>query len=205
MATIPIPSPYQINAGTAAARTTKLRQAGDDLWKTRVEKINGELFTLTYGALVAQLVKDYEDYGEVNKQLEKMGYNIGVRLIEDFLAKSGVNKCGDFRETADVIAKMGFKMFLGISPNVTNWSADGKEFSLQLDENPLADFVELPDDANGELWYSNVLCGVVRGALEMVNLQVDCNFNGDVLRGDDVTEIRVKLIKLIDEEVPPDE
>lgn len=33
---------------------------------------NAELFTLTYGALVIQLIKDYEDYGEVNKQLEKM-------------------------------------------------------------------------------------------------------------------------------------
>lgn len=33
---------------------------------------NGELFSLTYGALVAQLLKDYEDDEEVNKQLEKM-------------------------------------------------------------------------------------------------------------------------------------
>lgn len=33
---------------------------------------NGELFTLTYGALVAQLMKDYENDEEVNKQLEKM-------------------------------------------------------------------------------------------------------------------------------------
>jgi hypothetical protein len=43
-----------------------------------------------------------------------------------------------------------------------------------FEENPLADFVELPDDgrAQEELWYSNVLCGVVRGALEMVSLSV---------------------------------
>lgn len=33
---------------------------------------NAELFTLTYGALVIQLIQDYEDYSEVNKQLEKM-------------------------------------------------------------------------------------------------------------------------------------
>ena len=33
---------------------------------------NGELFTLTYGALVAQLLRDHEDDEEVNKQLEKM-------------------------------------------------------------------------------------------------------------------------------------
>ncbi len=34
------------------------------------------------------------------------GYNIGVRLIEDFLARSSVGRCHDFRETADVIAKV---------------------------------------------------------------------------------------------------
>lgn len=33
---------------------------------------SGELFTLTYGALVAQLVKDYETDEEINKQLDKM-------------------------------------------------------------------------------------------------------------------------------------
>ena len=32
----------------------------------------GELFTLTYGALVSQLIKDYEKDEEVNKQLDKM-------------------------------------------------------------------------------------------------------------------------------------
>ena len=35
-----------------------------------------------------------------------MGYNIGMRLIEDFLAKSGVGRCANFRETADMIAKV---------------------------------------------------------------------------------------------------
>jgi hypothetical protein len=40
---------------------------------------------------------------------------------------------------------------------------------LTLDENPLAEFVELPDEVlEGGLWFSNVLCGIIRGALEMV-------------------------------------
>ena len=61
---------------------------------------------MTYGALVVQLIQDYEDYSEVNKQLEKMGYNIGTRLIEDFLARSSLGKCVDFRETGEVVSKV---------------------------------------------------------------------------------------------------
>lgn len=34
------------------------------------------------------------------------GYNIGLRLIDDFLANSGVGKCQDFKETMDVISKV---------------------------------------------------------------------------------------------------
>ena len=63
---------------------------------------------MTYGALVVQLIQDYEDYSEVNKQLDKMGYNIGTRLIEDFLARSNLGRCTDFRETGEVIAKVQF-------------------------------------------------------------------------------------------------
>jgi hypothetical protein len=59
-------------------------------------------------------------------------------------------------------------MFIGITPAVTNWSPAGDEFSLIMENNPLTDFVELPEGHNS-LSYSNMLCGVLRGALEMVS------------------------------------
>lgn len=67
-----------------------------------------------------------------------------------------------------------------------------------------ADFVELPEDgrATEELWYSNVLCGVIRGALEMLQVQVEVQFVGDVLRGDASTEIRVIFVRMIEEGQP---
>ena len=56
---------------------------------------------------MAQLCSDYNNnYAEVNKQLDKMGYNIGMRLIEDFFAKSGMPRCGNLRETAETISKV---------------------------------------------------------------------------------------------------
>ena len=80
---------------------------GSDTRRTRVDKVSAELVTLTYGTIVAQLCKDYEySYPEVNKQLEKMGYNIGIRLIEDFLAKSSAPTCTNFREVAEMISKV---------------------------------------------------------------------------------------------------
>jgi hypothetical protein len=35
-----------------------------------------------------------------------MGYNIGLRLIEDFLAKSSAPACTNFREVAEMISKV---------------------------------------------------------------------------------------------------
>lgn len=75
-----------------------------------------------------QLIKDNETVEEVNTQLEKMytsfncyhagvdnlsypihrGYNIGTRIVEEFLAKSGVTclQKGNIKETAEIIAKV---------------------------------------------------------------------------------------------------
>ena len=63
-------------------------------------------------------------------------------------------------------------MYLGITPVVTNWSATGDEFSLLLENNPLIEFVELPE-GHSNLNYSCLLCGVLKGALEMVIITID--------------------------------
>eukprot|EP00271_Cylindrocystis_brebissonii_P013519 TRINITY_DN33396_c0_g1_i1.p1 TRINITY_DN33396_c0_g1~~TRINITY_DN33396_c0_g1_i1.p1 ORF type:complete len:190 (+),score=48.50 TRINITY_DN33396_c0_g1_i1:546-1115(+) len=172
-----------------------------------VEKVNAELFTLTYGAIVRQLLTDFEDVAEVNKQLDTMGYNIGIRLIDEFLAKANITRCHDFKESVDIVAKVGFKMFLGVTAAVTGWQSGtgenggGEECSLVLDDNPLVDFVELPDSCQG-LSYCNLLCGVLRGALEQVNLRVEVKFVRDMLRGDDAFEIRLKLLEQMEEKYP---
>ncbi len=207
---------------------SNITAAGHSLW-SKMPKANTELFALTYGSLIAELLKDYDqDIHEINNQLDRIGYSIGVRCIDELLAKCEVNgidigPCNTLENTAEVIAKVGFRCFLGMTCDVTN--VTDKSFSLFLFENPLSIFVELPENSPlddnmddggldagessgvtrsrrpdwSQLKYSNIYCGVIRGALEQVNLKVTCNFVRDVLRGDDVNEIRVELKEIMTE------
>ena len=164
---------------------------GQALW-AKQPKANAELFALTYGALVMEVVGDADgNTKEINKQLENIGYSIGIRSVDEFLAKSNAGSCKNFEETANVLGKTAFKMFLGINCDVKQHSA--KSFGLILHENPLSLFVELPDEYKETLQYTILYCGVIRGALEMLNYKVDCALVKSTLKGDDVDEIKVDL------------
>ena len=176
---------------------------GGAAWKG-MEKMNSELFTLTYGALVSQLIRDHEDVEAVNVQLEKMGYNIGVRLIDEFLAKSNTERCANFESTANLVAKVGLKMFLGVNAQVDKWNSEKTACSITLADNPFQSYVELPPSLS-KLCYCNLMCGVIRGALEMVNLVVTCEFVKQKLRGHDVDEIRLTLQSVREDQPPPDD
>jgi trafficking protein particle complex subunit 3 len=120
-------------------------------------------------------------------------------------------------------------MYLNIQPTISNWGASSDEFSLTFDNNPLSEFVELPPDMSA-LRYSGIMCGAVRGALEMVQLEVQCWFVQvrneylripvldyaiyifffrvqikDQLKGDGVTELRVKFIRRLEDAIPAGE
>ena len=127
-----------------------------------VEKINAEFLTLTYGSLMVRLIKDYEKPEEINDQLEKMGYNIGIRLIDDFLAKSCIDAPKTFDEAISIISKEAIKYYLGngakyelIKSDNMSDSNQQYEYKIYFNENPLNDYVELPEKFKG-LWYSNM-------------------------------------------------
>lgn len=170
----------------------------------KIEKVNSELLALTYGSLVTQLLKDMEHVDAVNTHLDTIGWNIGCRLVDEFFARSGLGPCRDFRETAEVVAKIGFKMFLGVTAEVRNWNPQGTSCCLVLQDNPLTEFVELPPTLSN-LAYANLLCGVIRGALEQVHMKVKCFFIKDMLKGDDVNEIHLELKELLKEGFVDDE
>merc|ERR1711907_419596 len=134
-----------------------------------------------------------------------MGFNMGQRMVDEFLSRSGITqRCTDFAETCDVVAKVGFKMFLGVRADLANWNADKTECSLLLGESPLIEFVELPESLGG-LWYSMLVCGIIRGALDMLNTQVKTEPVKCMLRGDAVNEYRISLIEEVREIYVADE
>ena len=176
-----------------------------------VEKINTEFLTLTYGSLMVRLIKDYEKPEEINNQLEKMGYNIGIRLIDDFLAKSCIDTPKTFEEAIFIISNNAIPYYLGCGAKSELIKSDNlaennqqSEYKIVFSENPLNDFVELPEKFKG-LWYSNMICGVIRGAMEAINIKVECKYFKDTLKGHDNNEIRIKLIEIIEEKLQEEE
>jgi trafficking protein particle complex subunit 3 len=174
------------------------------LWQKQ-PKANAELFALTYGALVGELWRDLETPAAIQDELDRMGHSIGIRCIEEFLAKSDPpSRTGQqtFAETADLL-KMAMRMFLGVSVETnmaanenTAGSGEVSSFSVIMQENPLALFVELPEDLQ-ELEYSQMLCGMIRGMLEMLQFDVSCRMAQSQLKGDDVNEIQVDLNQVL--------
>jgi len=64
---------------------------------SKLPRISGELFSLTYGSLVSQILKDFPDVQKANSQLERMGVNMGGRMCEEVLARlpGQVGRCGE--------------------------------------------------------------------------------------------------------------
>lgn len=108
------------------------------------------------------------------------------------------------REVSDKLST-AFKIYLASSPVIGNWSAAADEFSLiWQDANPLGDFVELGSEHEG-LDYARLLCGCIRGALEMVQLDVDVSCLKDHLKGDNRTEFRVRYLRKLEDALPAGE
>lgn len=132
---------------------------------------------------------------------------MGKRLIDHFFATSDkIVYCKKFSTAMQVVADSAFKKFLGQAAECTKWDAEKKSCSLVMANNPLGDFVMMPTGYRTSLWYSNIMCGIIRGALEMINMKVNASFVSDNLRDQGVqTEIRVQLIEVIQDKYDSDD
>lgn len=92
---------------------------------SKMEKVPAELVALTYGSLITQLLQDFNsDIAQVNDELDRMGEQIGGRLVDEFLSKTANIMsvfpvcCQDFRELCELVGSVGFKMYLGVAAEV---------------------------------------------------------------------------------------
>lgn len=109
------------------------------------------------------------------------GFSMGQRMVDEFLAKSDIDSCSSFEKMAENVRE-GVKYFLGVKVDV-KIAKESLSFSLILPENPLTDFVEIPENLTGII-YSNIIAGALRGALEIVK-RLSCPIGNklDVLLG----------------------
>lgn len=78
---------------------------------------------------------------------------------------------------ANTIAKEGFEMFLGTKADLEELKAESHKdisFNLVINDNPLTDFVEIPEHLSG-LSYNNIICGAIRGAIGSVRDNLEYN------------------------------
>ena len=189
---------------SSAATLASAASVGNVLWHKQ-SKVNAELFALTYGAMVGELVRDLEKTDKIQEELDRMGHSMGIRCIEEFLAKSAAEQQGVsvgaalksqlFADTAELM-KASLKMFLGVA--VESSIKSDTSYTLAVVDNPLTIFVELPDDRS-DLEYSQLLCGMVRGMLEMLQYDVTCKMIQSQLKGSEINEMLVDLKQVLQE------
>jgi trafficking protein particle complex subunit 3 len=203
-------------ASKAPNTSRNTAQIGTALWQKQ-SKCNAEFFALTYGALVAELLRDIEDPVAITNELDRMGHSMGVRCIEEVLAKisslsqqSSTYMYKTFPETSDLI-QTAFRMFMGLLTE--SKAISDTSYTISFSDNPLAIFVELPPTitepdpagvAQGQspttattLEYSQLLAGMIRGMLEMLQYDVSCRLTNTTLSGSETNVILVELKQIL--------
>ena len=162
-----------------------------------------ELLTFMYGSLLVRLTKDIKDINELHKKIESIGYEMGKRLVDDLIDdfQRGLDT-SDQNKLMEKLIRQLTQYYLGI---IGTYNQDGeKEFHLIFPENPISFYVELPESLEG-LLYSNIICGMLRGMLEISGFEVTCEFVKDKMKGDDINDLKITLVKYIEERFIDDE
>ena len=179
---------------------SRRNQSYDALLETKNIKV--ELLTFMYGTLLVRLTKDIKDINELNKKIELIGYDIGKRLVDDLIDDFQRVDQSDQNKLMEKLICQLAQHYLGI---IGNYNQVGEnEFHLKFNQNPISLYVELPESLEG-LCYSNIICGIMRGMLEITGFEVKCEFIKDKMKGDDINDIKITLIKYIEERFIDDE
>ena len=167
------------------------------------KQIKIDLITFMYGGLLVRLTKDIKDISELNTKIENIGYNIGKRLVDDLIDDfhKNIDQSNQDKLMEKLICQLT-QYYLGIIGKY-NQTAE-KEYHLTFTENPISLYVELPESLEG-LCYSNIICGILRGMLEISGFEIKCELVKDKMKGDDINDLKITLVKYIEERFIDDE
>ena len=166
------------------------------------KQIKVELLTFMYGTLLVRLTKDIKDINELNTKIELIGYDIGKRLVDDLIDDIQRVDHSDQNKLMEKLICQLTQYYLGIIGKYNQTSE--KEFHLVFPENPISSYVELPESLEG-LCYPNIICGILRGMMEISGFEIQCEFVKDKMKGDDINDLKITLVKLIEERFIDDE
>lgn len=166
---------------------------------------------------MTEMLKDYEDPKDVTVQLDKVrtpskhvktarfqiGFNMGSRLADDFLAKNAnVPRCVDTRQIADVLCRSAIPCYLGVSATASAWTSGDREFTITLESNPLTELVQVPNHlVSAGLSYSQLIAGAIRGALEAVHFKVYASASESGTN----TDVRIRFDQVLKDSLPAGE
>ena len=179
------------------------RNKGIDAIFMERKKNRVELLTFMYGTLLVRLTKDIKDINELNTKIELIGYDIGKRLVDDLIDdfQRGLDP-SDQNKLMERLINQLTEYYLGIIGTYNQVSE--KEYHLIFPENPISSYVELPESLEG-LCYPNIICGILRGMMEISGFEIQCEFVKDKMKGDDINDLKITLVKLIEERFIDDE
>ncbi len=179
------------------------RNKGIDAIFMERKKNRVELLTFMYGSLLVRLTKDIKDIDELNKKIESIGYEMGKRLVDDLIDDFQLGlDVSDQNKLMERLINQLTEYYLGIIGTYNQVSE--KEYHLIFPENPISFYVELPESLSN-LCYSNIICGILRGMLEISGFEVQCEFVKDKMKGDEVNDLKITLVKYIEERFIDDE
>lgn len=128
-----------------------------------------------------------------------MGFNMGSKMVDEFLAINQSNPCFTFKEVATKLTE-AMKYFFGVDSKVKMYHKGDKIFSLIFSKNPLSINVSIPQKYEA-LSYSIIYCGMIRGALESINMRVKVELMKDPMNFGEAEhkeyEIKVTLEQFI--------
>lgn len=164
--------------------------------------VNVELFSLTYGSLVRSVVKETNNITDANAKLMKIGTSIGNRITDDLVVHNDKYSWKTFSEVTTLISDYAFKNCLGIL--ATKQDTSETSCIITINDNPITRYVTIPLEHDG-LIYLSPLLGAIKTILGMLHYNCDVSFKADRLKGDNTTQIEIKLIEVSYDNLPPGE